>query len=125
MMRNVEFVSAEEIGPVAWVVMVDGENAGDLRRPEWIGKRPGFFMYLEGVTWTNAPGARYTADAGGGAPYTFVRNLTEAKLRVYQHYDQLEVNAAAAITSEDGCCLNYGSANDIKVLCKACPRRKR
>lgn len=80
----IEFEEADDTGTRK--VHVNGVIVGDLRRPVWAGKRPGFFLTLDGVTWENAPGARLTADSGGGAKSTFVHNLTTAKERIIAHY---------------------------------------
>jgi hypothetical protein len=60
-------------------IVADGKHVGYVRKPKH-GK--GYFVGLDGITWNNAPGARYSADAGGGAPETYVTSLPAAKARV-------------------------------------------
>jgi len=76
------------------VVLADDEEVGHIIKAT---HGQGYFLTLDGVTWNNAPGARYTADAGGGAPSTFVKSLRMAINRVERHYaDKHEALANAA-----------------------------
>lgn len=81
---NIRFSKAARDG--SREVFVNDEIVGNLRRPKWIGKRPGFFLTLDGVRWENAPGARFAADAGPQGQSTFVHNLSIAKERIERHY---------------------------------------
>jgi len=70
-------------------VLLDGVKVGRITKPQF-GK--GFFLELDGVTWNNAPGARFVADAGGGAPKTYSKNLKDLVARAQEHYDKAETH---------------------------------
>lgn len=67
-------------------VMLGSERVGYIRKPQF-GK--GYFLTLDGVTWNNAPGARYTADAGGGHPSTYAKTVKALVARAQEHFDNL------------------------------------
>jgi hypothetical protein len=64
------------------IVYLDNAPIGRLTRPKFAPKSsPGFFLTMDNITWNNAPGARFTADSGGGNPSTYVRSVQAAILK--------------------------------------------
>lgn len=74
-------------------VMLGTQRVGYIRKPQF-GK--GYFLYLDGVTWNNAPGARFTADAGGGSAATYAKSLKALVERAQEHFDNAEKQARQA-----------------------------
>jgi hypothetical protein len=62
-------------------IYVNGIPTGWIDKPNF---GPGFFISLDHITWNNAPGARFVADAGGGAPKTYVKTFKQAEQRILE-----------------------------------------
>lgn len=59
-----------------YTVMIGGTKRGRLERAK---AGPGFFMYIDGVTFQNAPGARYAQERDFKAPATYCKTVSKAK----------------------------------------------
>lgn len=84
--RKLDFERTEEerecgnlgMRPADYLVMFKGEEIGHLARSQFA---KGWYLYLQGTAWQNAPGARFTADSGF-ASATYVKSTREAERRV-------------------------------------------